>query len=142
MRLWSLHPRYLDQKGLVACWRETLLAQKVLAGDTRGYRNHPQLTRFRTQDDALLAVGVYLRGLHSEAVVRGYHFNAAKILRQGSAPLIDVTRGQMDHELGHLRAKLMERAPERVAVLPVLEDVVPHPLFRVVPGPVEHWERV
>jgi len=31
MRLWSLHPRYLDAKGLVALWREGLLAQKVLA---------------------------------------------------------------------------------------------------------------
>lgn len=38
MRLWTLHPKYLDPKGLVALWRETLLAQRVLAGRTRGYR--------------------------------------------------------------------------------------------------------
>lgn len=43
MRLWSLHPQYLDAKGLVALWREGLLAQAVLAGQTRGYKRHPQL---------------------------------------------------------------------------------------------------
>ena len=47
MRIWSLHPRYLDAKGLVAVWRETLLAKHVLEGKTKGYKNHPQLNRFR-----------------------------------------------------------------------------------------------
>lgn len=46
VRLWSLHPRYLDTAGLTAGWREALLAQKVLTGVTRGYRHHPQLERF------------------------------------------------------------------------------------------------
>lgn len=46
MRIWSVHPSLLDAKGLVACWRETLLAQKVLQGLTKGYKNHPQLDRF------------------------------------------------------------------------------------------------
>ena len=46
MRLWSLHPKYLDIKGLVACWREGLLARKVLLDQTKGYKNHPQLIRF------------------------------------------------------------------------------------------------
>lgn len=32
MRLWSLHPSYLDAVGLVALWREGLLARKVLQG--------------------------------------------------------------------------------------------------------------
>jgi hypothetical protein len=36
MRLWTLHPKYLDARGLVALWREALLAQKVLRGATRG----------------------------------------------------------------------------------------------------------
>ena len=39
MRLWSLRPKYLDSQGLVALWREGLLAQAVLRGKTRGYRN-------------------------------------------------------------------------------------------------------
>jgi hypothetical protein len=141
MRIWSLHPRYLDQKGLVACWRETLLAQKVLTGATAGYRNHPQLVRFRAQEDPLAAVGAYLQGLHEEATTRGYNFNAAKILVDGSvAPPLGVTDGQLVFEAGHLRAKLAVRDPARIADLPALPQ--PHPLFRVVAGGVEEWERV
>jgi len=30
MRLWSIHPKYLDRQGLLAVWRESLLAQSVL----------------------------------------------------------------------------------------------------------------
>lgn len=30
MRLWSIHPCYLDSKGLIALWRESLLAQACL----------------------------------------------------------------------------------------------------------------
>ena len=37
MRLWTLHPKYLDPQGLVALWREALLARAVLQGKTRGY---------------------------------------------------------------------------------------------------------
>lgn len=141
MRIWSLHPRYLDQKGLVACWRETLLAQKVLVGATAGYRNHPQLLRFRGQEDPLAAVGAYLRGLHVEATARGYNFNAAKILREGVLmPLMDVTDGQLGFEAGHLRTKLKTRDPARIAGLP--ERPEPHPLFRVVAGGVAEWERL
>jgi hypothetical protein len=38
MQLWTLHPKHLDVRGLVALWREALLAQKILCGATRGYR--------------------------------------------------------------------------------------------------------
>src|SRR3954452_11063876 len=82
MRIWSLHPRLLDGKGLVACWRETLLAQKVLAGETKGYRNHPQLQRFRATADQMAAIGAYLCGLDAEALNRGYSFNTSLILVQ------------------------------------------------------------
>jgi len=33
MRLWTIHPKYLDRQGLLALWREALLAQKVLRRD-------------------------------------------------------------------------------------------------------------
>ena len=95
MRMWSVHPSHLDRAGLVACWRESLLAQAVLAGRTRGYRNHPQLERF-------------------------------------------CAKGQMDLERRHLEAKLAGRAPE---LLPLPERLEAHPIFRVVPGDVEPWER-
>ena len=63
MRLWSIHPKYLDRQGLIALWREALLAQAVLSGKTRGYRNHPQLERFRNHPAPLSAISLYLDGL-------------------------------------------------------------------------------
>ena len=140
MRLWSLHPRYLDAKGLVALWREGLLAQKVLAGATRGYRHHPQLSRFREQPDAQGAIAAYLREVQCEAERRGYHFNAAKIGHCAEGLCIPVTRGQMDYELAHLRAKLALRDPAALQRITEEKEPRPHPLFNVVAGDVEPWE--
>jgi len=140
MRLWSLHPRYLDAKGLVALWREGLLAQKVLAGATRGYRHHPQLSRFRDQTDAQGAIAAYLSEVQREAVRRGYHFNEAKIGRCAEGMSIPVTCGQMEYELTHLRAKLVLRDPAALQRIPVAGRAEPHPLFNVVAGDVEAWE--
>ncbi|WP_245747334.1 pyrimidine dimer DNA glycosylase/endonuclease V [Frateuria terrea] len=47
MHLWTPHPKHLDRQGLLALWREGLLARAVLRGQTRGYRQHPPLERFR-----------------------------------------------------------------------------------------------
>jgi hypothetical protein len=71
MRIWSLHPKYLDTKGLVALWRETLLAKHVLENKTKGYRNHPQLNRFKTCTNPLHAINYYLSVVHEEAERRG-----------------------------------------------------------------------
>lgn len=145
MRIWSLHPRYLDAKGLVACWRETLLAQKVLDGRTTGYRNHPQLVRFRAGDEPMGLIGAYLEDLAVEADARGYRFNRRLILHP-SEPLVSslvVTTGQLDHERSHLLAKLAIRAPALQAAIPVPPDrPAVHPLFSVVAGPIEPWEVV
>lgn len=196
MRIWSLHPSHLDRMGLVACWRETLLAQAVLAGRTKGYRNHPQLDRFRAQPEPLDAVGAYLSAVADEARARGYRFDASRILRApgtatvaggrtaagtpadaaqgtaaramvtdpgesahapegdaGAAPAtgrgashpnaagtIPVTLGQLDFEWAHLGRKLRERSPEQAARWEI-ETPTAHPLFRVVPGDIESWER-
>src|SRR5512133_3760525 len=110
MRLWSIHPRYLDARGLVALWREGLLARKVLAGATRGYRHHPQLERFRAAPDPRAAIDSYLAAVHDEARARGYHFDRRK-LRPAHAEPMPVTRGQLRFEWQHLRAKLAVRAP-------------------------------
>ena len=142
MRIWSLHPGLLDAKGLVALWRETLLAQKVLAGNTKGYRNHPQLDRFKRQPDPLAAIGAYLREVEREARRRGYRFDASKIASNADAPHIEVTGGQLAYELAHLKAKLKVRdaaAYERIAAE---ESPRAHPLFDVVEGGVEEWEVV
>jgi hypothetical protein len=144
MRIWSLHPRYLDAKGLVAAWREGLLAQKVLEGRTEGYRSHPQLERFRAGPDPLAAVARYLVELAAEAARRGYSFDAAKIGRE-PAPLrarLPVAGGQLRYELELLRSKLELRAPERLAVLGDGGRIELNGAFREGPGGIEAWERV
>ena len=141
MRLWTVHPSYLDAKGLVAAWREALLAQKVLSGGTRGYTQHPQLARFRAQPDAVPAVAAFLAGLADEAERRGYHFDASKISRPRFAGQMEETRGQLLFEWEHLRAKLRARSPEVYRRIRGLKVPDPHPLFRIIPGRVREWER-
>lgn len=144
MRLWSLHPRYLDAKGLLACWRETLLAPKGLDGKTAGYRNHPQHGRFRATADPLATIGIYLEQLAREADARGYNFNRKLILHPpagGEALRIAVTAGQVSHKWDHLLGKLAVRDPHREAALAAENPPELYPLFESVPGNVEPWER-
>lgn len=140
MRLWTLHPKYLDARGLVALWREGLLAQAVLCGETRGYRHHPQLSRFRQRKSAVGAIAGYLRIVHTEAIRRGYSFASEKIISAPHTGLILVTRGQIEYEWDHLMTKLAARDPELRIRLEAVKRPVPHPLFRIVPGDVEPWE--
>ena len=140
MRLWSLHPKYLDSRGIVAVWREALLAQAVLAGRTKGYRHHPQLIRFRDSASPPVSIAVYLRGIHTEARSRGYSFDETKILTNGTAELMDVSEGQLDYEWSHLTAKLRARDPSWLSTLGSVECPDSHPLFRVSPGPIAEWE--
>jgi hypothetical protein len=141
MRLWSLHPRYLDSAGLVALWREALLAQKVLLGETRGYRSHPQLARFRRSSDPVALIGAYLSAVAEEAESRGYRFDRARIARSGPAERMAVTAGQIAYEWSHLLEKLARRAPSLHAEQLRPQDPEPHPLFVIRPGEIEDWER-
>ena len=139
MRLWSLHPELLDRAALVAGWREGLLAQAVLAGRTKGYRSHPQLERFRAAADPVTAVITYLTALREEATRRGYRFDATRLEGPADGSVrIPVTTGQLAFELEHLRAKVRVRAPEWEARL---GEPLPHPMFEVVEGVIESWER-
>ncbi len=147
MRLWSLHPRYLDAKGLVALWREGLLAQKVLAGETRGYRHHPQLIRFRQQPHPQKSMGAYLSHIAREADRRGYHFQKNKIrflpdAGAREALTIPVSTGQLEYERQHLIRKLQKRDPGKLAEWQNENPCQPHPLFTLVNGPVAEWEVV
>ncbi len=144
MRLWSLHPKYLDSQGLVALWREALLAQAVLRGNTRGYRNHPQLERFRGHAAPVDAIALYLKAVHTEAELRGYSFDKSKFTSPQSAPALTltVTSGQMAYEWAHLLAKLQKRSPDQhLKLLGSTEVPEPHPLFTVCAGAVAAWER-
>jgi hypothetical protein len=145
MRLWSVHPQYLDTKGLLALWREGLLALAVLRGKTRGYKNHPQLVRFRAQPDPVAAIQCFLLSVHEEACARGYQFEKARLGRLrphlSATPRIRVTCGQMNFEANHLLRKLKLRSPKLAKRLPVGE-VTTHTMFVVVEGDIEPWERV
>ena len=143
MRLWTLHPRYLDTSGLVACWREALLAQQVLTGKTKGYRYHPQLRRFRRTDDPVSAIRLYLRALLQEADRRAFRFDPSRI----GTPIIFIpplptTTGQLEFERNHLLGKLEKRSPALAAELKKQIRLIPHPLFFVRQGIVEAWEKI
>jgi hypothetical protein len=144
VRLWSLHPKYLDRQGLLAVWREGLLAQAVLRGETKGYTRHPQLDRFRAAPDPLGAIAAYLAAIADEAEARGYRFDRAKILAAPTRRRMSVTRGQLDYEFRLLRRKLRvpTRDPQRAATLARVTLPEPHPLFAVTDGPTADWERV
>jgi hypothetical protein len=142
MRLWSLHPCHLDARGLVALWREALLAQAVLRGRTKGYTRHPQLDRFRATEAPVAFVAAYLRAVRDEAVSRGYEFDAGRIARTAApAAELTVTRGQLAFEWEHLTAKLALRDPGKLAEIADVRRPRAHPLFRVVAGGIEPWER-
>lgn len=141
MRLWSLHPAYLDSRGLVALWREALLAQKVLQGGTRGYVRHPQLHRFVARADSAVAIGSYLSAVADEADRRGYVFNRSKILVQDDEMRLGVTTGQVAFEWEHLMRKLAQRDPGLAAGFRDTRVPELHPLFYPVEGPREDWER-
>jgi hypothetical protein len=142
MRLWTIHPKYLDARGLVALWREALLAQKVLRGETCGYKHHPQLLRFAGTEHPPAALAAYLKAVHDEAGERGYKFNAAKIGRQKFRGKIKETRGQLLYEWRHLKRKLKKRDPKRLRKFALVKNPAPHPLFKIVPGEVREWEKV
>ncbi|MBE0636454.1 DNA lyase [Candidatus Bipolaricaulota bacterium] len=143
MRLWTVHPKYLDAKGLVALWREGLLAKAVLEGRTQGYRNHPQLVRFRGHKQPATVLCEYLRGVLAESQTRGYRFDGTKLpTRPHAVEPIEETRGQLEYEWRHLMAKLSVRDPERHCRLAGIESPEPNPLFTIVPGGVREWEKV
>lgn len=141
MRLWTLHPKYLDRQGLVAVWREGLLAQAVLRGSTKGYKNHPQLDRFKIHPNPLQAIAYYLYEVIEEAKMRDYNFNEAKIDFNGFPQEIQTTSGQLKFELMHLLSKLKKRSKEDYDRTVGLKHLDAHPLFQIIPGELENWEK-
>jgi len=140
MRIWSLHPKYLDARGLVALWRETLLAKHVLEGKTKGYVRHPQLNRFRNHQNPLDAVNHYLSEVHKEAEGRGYHFDAEKLNWNFKKSKLTVTKGQINFETRHLLKKLKTRDKTKYKEIKLQIDFDAHPLFIVIDGEIEDWE--
>ncbi len=140
MRIWSIHPKYLDTKGLVALWRETLLAKHVLEGKTKGYRNHPQLDRFKRADKPIDRINEYLATVYDEALTRNYNFDKGKINWDFEPSILCVTTGQIEYETGHLLNKLKVRDKEKFNKLQNLKKIDQHPMFKIIKGDIEKWE--
>jgi len=144
MRLWSIHPKYLDQKGLVACWREALGAKAALEKRVQGYKNHPQLNRFKKTKNQIAQINCYLYFILQESQLRNYNFNASKI-HYGQTTLaldMNVTSGQVNFEFNHLMSKLKIRDINKYKRLCSIDKIEPHPLFKIVPGEIESWEKL
>ncbi|TSA14296.1 MAG: DNA lyase [Betaproteobacteria bacterium] len=141
MRIWTIHPKYLDPQGLVALWREALLARAVLRGETTGYRHHPQLLRFQEHATPRSAINAYLRYVLVEAESRGYSFNRRKVGPVRTNPQIESTAGQLDYEWHHLMLKLRARNPSLHRRWRSVASPESHPLFSIKRGGVESWER-
>ena len=141
VRIWTVHPKYLDARGLVALWREALLARKVLMGETKGYRSHPQLLRFRSMPDPVASLAAYLACVLEEALSRGYRFNASKTGTLRDFTPIPATRGQVMFERAHLMSKLRARDVRRYDELRATPFPDVHPLFVLVEGDRERWEK-
>jgi len=144
LRLWSISPRYLDSVGLVALWRESLLALRVLEGLTRGYRNHPQLARFKQCSNPLKAINTYLYYVWIEGRRRDFSFREDRIRRDmvDTSLKIPVSEGQLKYEVWHLLRKVFNRNPAWFNYLLQLSCFDPNPLFYPTPGGIELWERV
>ena len=142
MRIWSLHPKHLDNKGLVACWRETLLAKKVLENRTKGYRNHPQLERFKNHEKPLDAINYYLEQLYLEAKSRNYKFDRKKFTKIEKISKIPVTEGQIQYEKKHLLKKLKIRERKKYDELMNTKVISINKLFTQKDGPIEKWEKI
>lgn len=142
MRLWSIDPTYLDAKGLVALWREGLLAKNVLEGKTKGYKNHPQLQRFKESSDPIYYINEYLHFVADEADKRGYSFNRSKLISSTNitSVKIKVTNGQIDYEFKHLLKKLKVRDLDQFSKIQKTKKIQIHPLFKKVRGDIEDWE--
>ena len=142
MRIWSIHPKYLDSKGLVALWRETLLAKNVLEGKTVGYRNHPQLERFKNSKNPMDAINQYLCIVYDESVKRKFNFNQRKFCRVITPQNLTVNEGQITYEFGHLLKKIKKRDIGLYKKLKGTKHILPHPMFKIGKGNIEKWEIV
>lgn len=127
MRLWSIHPRYLDPAGLTDCWREGLPAREVLCGRTSGYRNHPQLARFKEAENPVRAIDRYLETVWEESVRSGYRFDATKVVPDAGSVRLTVSCGQPDYEFERLKRKSGLRSPKNYMRLAAVDRIEPHP---------------
>ncbi|MBN1645161.1 hypothetical protein JW851_03960 [Candidatus Woesearchaeota archaeon] len=142
MRLWSIHPKYLDVKGLSGLWRESLLAKKILKGETESHKNHPQLNRFKVLKKPLPAINSYLLYIYKESCDRGYCFNKKNISKPFRKSKLSIKKGQILYEFNLLKKRLKIRAKDKYKELLKIKRIEPNPLFKIIKGSTEDWEKV
>jgi len=118
------------------------LAKRVLEGKTKGYKNHPQLERFKNCGDPVGAINAYLYHVWLEGKRRGYNFDFGKVGPFTFSEKIPVKEGQVNYEFSHLLRKLMVRDRKKYEELKDLNAIEVTPIFVVVPGGVEDWEKL
>jgi len=149
MRLWSIHPKYLDPKRLTAQWREALLCRAVLEGKTKGYKQHPQFLRIKHHTQPHYFVNRYLLEIWEESKKRGYDFDKSKLMEnlhekyQCPFELLEVTEGQLEYEFFHLQNKLDEFDAQRVLNEQMFADegILNNEIFAIIPGPIMEFEK-
>lgn len=145
MRLWSFNPKYLDSIGLVALWRESLLAKKVLQGKTKGYTNHPQIKRFKDSTNAIQSINFYLFQIFDEAIERGYGFDKKKIDIEKAKEYkkdIKVSDGQLKYEFNHFLNKINKRNHKRYLLLKNEKKIEINKTFKKIKGKIADWEKI
>jgi hypothetical protein len=76
------------------------------------------------------------------SVKRGFNFNKNKINPDFVPTRLPVTDKQIKFELKHLLSKLETRDPEQFQKLSRKRKITVHPLFRIIDGEIEPWEKL
>jgi hypothetical protein len=118
-----------------------LLARKVLQRQTIGYKNHPQLDRFKAYLQPVAVINCYLYYVYEEAVRRGYNFDAGKLGAKQRCSKIPVTDRQLRYELNYLKTKLKLSDVKRYQEILAVKKPKARPLFKIVEGGIEVCER-
>jgi hypothetical protein len=118
------------------------MAKAVLNGQTRGYKHHPQLQRFKKHSEPQAAINAYLWEVYKEAERRGYRFNVSKLETACDRAKIPVTDEQLQYEWAHLQKKLSTRDEKQYQKNASVIEIMPHPSIELVPGTIETWERI
>ena len=145
MRIWSLHPQYLDQKGLGGQWEEGIIAQNTLFFQEGKYLNYPVLHRVKAHQEPVAWIGMYLNEILKEANVnRGYNYNDQLIKQLKPTLPMPVTRGQLYYEWTLLQGRLQKRDPVKMSLNDGVDinNIKANPMFYVIDGDIEDWERV
>jgi hypothetical protein len=144
MRLWSIHPKYLDASRLNAQWREALLCKACLEDKTVGYLNHPQYLRVKNHPHPHDFINKFLYSIWEEGFNRGYKYDDTKFAICLDFEPMEVTEDQIEYEFEHLQKKLGEFDEQYVSNEQDFneEGILLNDCFLLIPGPIMNFEKV